>query len=992
MLLGVSSRIQMPTEHAMSWLMLSLLGPFQLTLDGKSVKAPMGTKTQALLAYLAAEADRPQRREVLAGLLWPDQPDEAARHSLRQALHQLRQALHQVRPAIGVETPRFLLITAQTIQFNRDGDCSVDVAEFMALFDRCQGHAHRCREACRPCIERLQRAVALYRGHFLAGLFLKDSVPYEEWALVKREQLLRQALSALRSLAQHHASRGQVELLEQVARRQIELDPLAEDGHRQVMRALGWNGQRNAALAHYEMLRRMLAGELDALPEQETIELRAQLEAGALPLPTSPLLRNWPAYVQLTSFVGRQGELARIAAHLQSAQTRLLTLLGPGGVGKTRLALQAAEREAYGFRDGACWVQLDTVDAPELVLPAIATALGLAFSGPANPAAQLCDWLHEKEMLLVLDNCERCVEMAPFMGDLVATCPQTRFLATSRQPLHVRGEQRFAVSPLPLPELPHPSGGSSGLGELSSSPAVALFVDRARAVRSSFALTAKNAAAVAQICAHLDGLPLLIELAAAHIRSLSPQAILLRLASRLTLLAHGPRDLPPRQRTLRNTLDWSYELLDRAERRLFAQLAVFAGGFTPEAAEAICAPDGAAHILAGLESLLDKSLLQLKEMPEGEPRHIMLDTIREYALERQSTHAPQEAAATRKRHAAYYLQLAQMAAPELTGMQQKLWLDRLAREHGNLRAALRWAIDGADALLAAQLCAALWHYWAMRGHLEEGRWWLQRTRALAAVAEDGPSPPTQAMLFNGEGSLAYYQGDEAGARQLFERGLELSRQAGDPWGMAFALDGLGAQAASQGDYDRATTFSQQSLSISRAIGDKWLSGITLLNLGEIARARGNYCQALGCYEEGMALLKEKGDRLFAAIALHDLGQVAQDQGQYGRAQAIHAESLSLCQDLGSQRGIAMCLEKLAAIAGAQGQPGRAARLLGAASALRQTIGAPMNARDRGDYERLAAAVRADLTEDEFTLAWEQGRAMTLEQAIAFALTNQARYS
>jgi len=988
----------------MSRLVLSLLGPFQLTLEGKSVKAPLGVKTQALLAYLAAEADRPHRREVLAGLLWPDQPEEAARHSLRQALHQLRRA-------IGAETPRFLLITPQTVQFDETGDYYVDVAEFLALIDQCEGHAHRRREVCPPCIERLRRAVALYRGHFLAGFFLKDNVPYEEWALVVREQLARLALSALRSLSHHHALRGQVELLEQVARRQVELDSFAEDGHRQIMRALSWGGRRNAALAHYETLRRTLADELGTSPEKETIELRAQLDADTLPPPAPPTLRNWPAYAQLTSFVGRKDELAQIAAYLQSAQVCLLTLLGPGGVGKTRLALQAAEQEAYGFRDGACWVQLDAVDAPERVMPAIATALGLALSGPASPTDQLCDWLREREMLVVLDNCERCVEMAPLVNDLAATCPQLRFLATSRQPLHVRGEHRFSVPPLPLPDLPRLPTGASGVSELSNSPAVALFVDRAQAVRSSFSLTAENAAAAAQICAHLDGLPLLIELAAAHIRSLSSQAILARLTSRLALLAHGPRDLPARQRTLRNTLDWSYELLDPAESRLFAQLAVFTGGCTTEAAETICNEDngdrvssssssrdatdgGSVSVLERLESLLDQSLLQLQETPpvrgcptEGESRHIMLDTIREYALERLSSRGPQEVEVLRKRHAAYYLQLAQTAAPELTGVQQALWLDRLEREHGNLRAALRWALEGADALLAAQLCGALWHFWAMHGHLEEGRQWLQRARALAAHDGDSLSLSLQAMLFNGEGSLAYYQGDEATARQLFERGLALSREAEDRWGMAFALDGLGALAASRGNYDRATTYSEQSLSISREIGDKWLSGITLLNLGEIARAQRDYLRALACYEEGLALLTERGDRLFAAIALHDLGQVAQDQGQYDRARAIHAESLSLCRDLGSQRGIAMCLEKLAGIAGAQAQPGRAARLLGAADALRKAIGTPMGVADRRDYERVAAAVRADLTESEFVLAWEQGRAMTLEQAIACALTD-----
>jgi DNA-binding SARP family transcriptional activator len=437
-------------ERAMHRWVISLLGPFQITRDGAAVATPLGVKTQALLAYLAAEADRPHRREVLAGLLWPDQPDEAARHSLRQALHQLH-------GAFAAEDPPPLLITPQTLQLNPAADCAVDVTEFTAAIADCERHPHRRREACRACIARLQHAADLYRGHFLADFFLKDSVAFEEWALVKREQLARLAHAGLHTLAEHHALVGEYELMARVARQQLSLDPLAEDAHRQLMTALSWGGQRTAALAHYKALRRTLAAELAAPPEAETVALHGRIEVGTHERPRRPLLHNWPGRAQLTTFVGRETELAQIAAQLGSADVRLLTLLGPGGVGKTRLALETAAREACGFRDGACWVALEAADTPDLVVSAIASALRFALAGPTDPLVQLCVRLRDAELLLVLDNCETCVAAGPLLTDLLAGCPQLRILATSREPFHVRGERRVPVAPLPTTPVVHRS-------------------------------------------------------------------------------------------------------------------------------------------------------------------------------------------------------------------------------------------------------------------------------------------------------------------------------------------------------------------------------------------------------------------------------------------------------------------------------------------------------------------------------------------------------
>ncbi len=438
--------------------------------------APLWAKTQALLAYLAAESDRPHRREVLAGLLWPDQPDKP------RATACARRCTSCTRPS--ADDPPPLLITPQTLQLNPAADCAVDVAEFAAAIARSEGHPHRRRAACRACIARLQHAAALYRGHFLAGFFLKDSVPYEEWALVKREQLARLAHAALHTLAEHRALCGEYELLAAVARQQISLDPLAEDAHRQLMVASSWDGQRTAALAHYETLRQALAAELGAPPEAETVALHGRIEAGTHGHPSHPLLHNWPAHSQLTSFVGREGEMAEIAEHLSSADVRLLTLIGPGGVGKTRLVLEAAAREAYAFLR---WRVLGLTGSSRFARVRRFRHRGrirFSLSGAADPLAQLRDRLRDAELLLVLDNCEMCVAAGPLLAGLAAACPRLRILATSREPFHVRGEHRFPVAPLSTaPAAPVPSQwqpGAEAAAGLASAPAVVLFAERAR--------------------------------------------------------------------------------------------------------------------------------------------------------------------------------------------------------------------------------------------------------------------------------------------------------------------------------------------------------------------------------------------------------------------------------------------------------------------------------------------------------------------------------
>jgi predicted ATPase/DNA-binding SARP family transcriptional activator len=941
----------------MPTLELSLLGPLQITLDGEPPRASLWAKTQALLAYLASEADRPHRREVLVGLLWPDQPEDAARHSLRQALYQLRRA-------IGGGRLPYLSITPQALQFNQASSCSVDVAEFLATIDGCRGHVHRRREACPPCIERLRRAATLYRDHFLAGFYLKDSVPFEEWALVRREQLRRAALSCLQVLAEHHALRGEVELMEKVARRQIELDPFAEDAHRQLMRALSWSGQRTAALAQYEALRQALAAELDAPPERETTALRARIEAGTLARPSLPHLCNWPAHARLTSFVGRGDELAQIGEQLGSPDVRLLALVGPGGVGKTRLALQAAAQEAYSFRDGACWVPLDTVDAPELVVPAIASALQISLSGPADPLAQVRNWLRDREVLLVLDNCEHCLEAAPLMADLAASCPQVRILATSREPLHVRGEHRFPVLPLPLPERTAHLADTYTVTAASDSPAVTLFLDRARAIRPDFALTAGNAAAVAEICTRLEGLPLSIELAAVQIQSLSPEEILARLTSQLTLLTDGLRDLPARQRAVRASIEWSHGLLAGAEQTLFRRLAVFAGGCTLEAAEAVCG-EGDLEVGHGIESLLDKHLLHASSAGSI-TRYGMYETIREFALE--CLDRSGESPIVRRKHAAYYADWKDRTFQQL---------DRLERELANLRAAMRWAIDSGQAEAGLRIASHAW-FWSDRN--AEWRYWLDGL--LASPGAQVPSEARMSALIHAF-LQSLMQGDDARCQAWRDEHLALAKALGDQAGLTNSLYLSGYLCIGRQDYEGASSIFAEGLVNATQAGNRFMIPMFENGLGNSLLLLGDYDRAEAALRAALRTFAEIGFQFGWIETLTSLGYISLGKQVPARAKGLFEQAIGGAIAMGFRSELPDCLNGLAGVALQQDELLQAARLYGAAEALAERSGSQSHEPPLLTLnERCKAALHERLDPAALACAWQDGRDMSLEEALA----------
>jgi non-specific serine/threonine protein kinase len=744
-------------------------------------------------------------------------------------------------------------------------------------------------------------------------------------------------------------------------------------------------------------------------------------EAAGEPPPPSPTLLDAGAPSNLphplNSFVGRAQQIAEVQRHL--AATRLLTLTGAGGIGKTRLALQVAGGLRGAFADGVWLVELAALADPRLLPQLVATTLGLG-EQPARPAAALpAQYLRHKHLLLILDNCEHLIDAcAALVTTLLQACPRLTILATSREMLRVAGELVWRVPPMSLPDSPDLLPPE----HLAEYEAVQLFVDRARACRPGFALTEQNAPVVAQICRRLDGIPLALELAAANTGFLAVEQLAARLDERFHLLTGGSRAVLPRHRTLRATIDWSYDLLSVPERLLFRRLPVFPGGCILEGAEAVCAGEAVdpRQVLGLLKQLVDKSLVHVEEVGR-EARYEMLETVRQYAAEKLEESAEEHD--LRRRHAEYYLTLAEQAEPELRGPQQVQWLDRLETEHDNLRAALTWCLNQSRAVDALRLGGALWRFWEVHGHVREGSGWLE---AALAIEEGAPVPvAVRAKALNAAGNLALDRGDLRRAQEFHEGSLALRRELNSLRGIASSLTNLGNVMAHQGDYPRAVAYYEESLALRRQLGDRWGIALVLDNLGVVAVNQGDDGRAIPFYEESLALRRELEDQAGIARSLKHLGLALLDQGNYPRAerafaesleleqalgdqssiaeslnylgrvamrcgdpagaQALYAQSLRICKSLEEDASIANGLTRLAEVALAHGDAPRAVRLLAAATAAQETGGVPGITADRAGADATLALARTRFDPTAFTTAWAAGHAMSLEEAIDMAL-------
>jgi predicted ATPase/DNA-binding SARP family transcriptional activator len=989
----------------MAHLKLSLLGAFEASLDGKSLSGIKTDKARALLIYLTVECNRAHRRQALAGLLWPDYPEEGARANLRHALANLRHVLGEEQN----ETP-FLLVEGETIQFNPESDYRVDVDEFK-------------RFTSSLCD--LETAIRLYRGSFLEGFTVKDSPDFDNWTAILRERYQVLASAVLGKLSDHAEQSQDYEKAINYARRRLELEPWQEDAHRQLMHLLAFSGQRAAALAQYETCCKILKEELGVEPSVETRRLQASIRAGEIEGSKQEKTRRHNLPAQVTSFIGREKEMEQVKGLLQPH--RLVTLTGSGGMGKTRLSVQVGREMLEKYPDGVWMVELASLADSELVVQTVARTLGMSLGAGVQALLSLEDFLESKHLLLILDNCEHLIEACARLADaLLKACPYLHILASSREALGIDGEASYRVPPLSLPD----PQNLPPFEALEQYEAVSLFVDRSATASPEFQLTQENAPAVAQICQRLEGIPLALELAAARAKVLRMEEIALRLDDRFRLLTGGSRATLPRYQTLRTSIDWSYDLLSQPEQSLLQCLSIFAGSWVLEAAEFVGCGEDFQHcdVLDGLAQLVNKSLVIVDEESQPETHYRMLETIRQYAHEKLVESGKAEAA--HDRHLTYYVELAERFEGKTRGPDMLDIMRRLEVELDNLRSAFEWCLTPPVSVLEIErsswlieqglrLGGALHWLWHCHGRNEEGGNILSRLLTKEACLKRLPGVldipfESKRMMVRAKALLVACEclmADNLNlAWEFVSESRDLYAKLGEQGkvGYACALMDLGNVESRKRNYSLGEKYSQESRAIFHEMGEKFLETEAINMLGWFSGNRQAFDLALMYFRESLALKKEIGDADGIAYTLYHLGcMVCQDlsvsdpllneqarqlweesrdlfrsidsisiwmplialgelfwtQGDYIGAEKSYREILSIGRRSGDLRRVIDMLSQLGRLALSQGDPIKADELFGEELALSEK---------RGNQRGIAISKL-----DFGFLAWEMGG---LEQA------------
>jgi predicted ATPase/DNA-binding SARP family transcriptional activator len=991
---------------------IRLLGRFETRVGTQIVPSTVWRQRRAaaIVKLLALEPGHRLHREQLIDTLWPDFDPVSAANNLRGALHHARLGLEQSGAPAGV----FLARDGDQLVLGPQDRLAVDVDAFTEA-------ASRAWHSADP-------AIAKHASELYGGDLLPDD-PYEEWAAARREGLRSSYLTVLTRLAGLHEERGERPHAIAVHERILRTDPLDEAAHAGLMRLHAQMGNPQLALAHYARLESLLDRELGVAPDPATQALAAAIRAGritAVPAPSPPVSAPQPQVsaaiapgarlpAPVDALVGREREMAELDRLLAAA--RLVTLTGPGGIGKTRLSQEVARASSARFPDGVAFVDLAPLPDPSFVLPTIARALGVDETGDRPIHELVLGIVGERRLLLVLDNFEHLTAAAPDLAVILANCTRVTVLATSRLRLRLRGEQEYPVLPLALPESTA-NRDKATLSQLSQVAAIELFASRAMDARPGFALTDQNIDTVVAICRRLDGLPLAIELAAAQVRVLAPAQLLQRLARLLDALGTAAQDVPARQRTLRNAIAWSHDLLTRQEQVFFRRLGIFVGGWSLDGAEAIASITGDTSVIdtvGTLAGLIDHSLVEARQGPDdAELRYSMLETIRQFAVEQLDI--SDEAMSVRTAFERFLIDLATRAETGLRGAEQAYWLDRLETEHDNFRAALGAALDSGNGDVALQLASRLWVFWWTRGFPAEGRSWLQRTLDIAsdsdltarAAAEYGLGRHSiilgnyeaasqhlqvslalrrtlrdasgQAATLNELALVAVNRGELGQAGTLGEEALHIASAADDLRGIGTALRNLGMVAREQGDYTRAVELYGQSLAMWRQLNDpRWIA-IVASSLGITHRYEGNTKQALVMLGESQDLFSRLGDRYMLGVVAHNLGHLGLAEDQLDRALAHYLDALEHFTAVGAPEATVESIEWVAVALAGKGLAAPALRLLGAATAAREALALPPPT--EADRRLVAAGLEHAIQEagSGGQSAFAAGRALSLDQA------------